>query len=257
MNTLVVMMSGCLVMVLCMAGLEAKCDLPPSLWCSSGDVAKQCGVYDQCRDTLRRDPNAGPVNLTLYMESLCPDCKNFFASQLYDTWVALGTSVLNLTLVPYGNARETKDGDKWKFECQHGEQECIGNLIETCAIAIIKDINIYFPFINCIESKNGMPEKDAETCAAKNKIDLEPIIQCANGPMGNDLEHQMALKTDALNPPHQYVPWVTVNGVHTEAMEKEAEQSLVTLICDTYKGPTPKKCLQLAEQRRSSRCYTN
>lgn len=44
MNTLMATLSGCLVIVLCMAGLEAKCDLPSSLWCSSGEVAKQCGV---------------------------------------------------------------------------------------------------------------------------------------------------------------------------------------------------------------------
>jgi len=50
-------------------------------------------------------------------------------------------------------------------------------------------------------------------CATQYKVELQPIIDCANGDMGNKLEHQMAMMTDALQPPHKYVPWVTVNGV--------------------------------------------
>lgn len=67
-----------------------------------------CKVYEQCKLALRIDPFAGPVNMTLYYESLCPDCKRFFATQLYQTWQVLGTRVLNLTLVPYGNARVSR-----------------------------------------------------------------------------------------------------------------------------------------------------
>ena len=52
--------------------------------------------------------SAEPVNFTLYFESLCPDCQRFFIKQLYHTYMALGEDVMNLTLVPYGNARVSK-----------------------------------------------------------------------------------------------------------------------------------------------------
>jgi interferon gamma-inducible protein 30 len=53
--------------------------------------------------------------------------------------------------------------------------------------------------------------------------------------LGNQLQHIYAVRTENLQPQHQYVPWVTINGVHTEPMEREAERDLVKLICQTYK----------------------
>ena len=52
-------------------------------------------------------------------------------------------------------------------------------------------------------------------CAQSQGIDYAPIKTCANGKMGNALEHEMAEVTDALNPPHRYVPWVTLNDAST------------------------------------------
>jgi len=50
-------------------------------------------------------------------------------------------------------------------------------------------------------------------CAKAHGIDMSAVQKCVGSPAGNALEHQMAVKTDALNPPHQYVPWITLNGV--------------------------------------------
>lgn len=248
-------MKTVLVLLTVVSVVYCGCHLPPSQWCSSEETARACGVFNQCVAAMKPDPFAGPVNLTLYYESLCPDCKRFFATQLYQTWKAVGTKVLNLTLVPYGNARETEDKGTWVFECQHGKEECVGNIIETCSINILKDINVYFDFIYCMEGKTSMPEVAAKECAFGMGIesDLPAIMTCANGAQGNMLEHQMALMTDALNPPHQYVPWVTINGVHTEKMERMAEEDLLSLVCETYKGIPPKVCLQ--DYNKSGRCY--
>ncbi|XP_045182131.2 gamma-interferon-inducible lysosomal thiol reductase-like isoform X2 [Mercenaria mercenaria] len=244
----------CLVMMIAVKAANSECNFPSSLWCSSKEIAKDCNVSEQCRTAMKMDPFAGPVNMTLYYESLCPDCKNFFARQLNQTWYALGTHVLNLTLVPYGNADEklNKETGTWIFNCQHGKEECIGNVIETCAINILDNISVYFPFISCMESKNIYPDKAAKQCADAMGIDVNPIMTCANGQKGNLLEHEMALRTNALKPSHRYVPWVTINGVHTEKMERMAEEDLLSLICETYKGDPPKICLQHLSMERKS-----
>lgn len=68
----------------------------------------------------------------------------------------------------------------------------------------------------------------------KYDLDYNNLMICANGSAGMKYEHEMAVKTKALNPPNQYVPWVTLNGFHSEEIEVKAEKDLVALICETY-----------------------
>lgn len=229
--------------ILLLSGVRSQpCRLPPSVWCSSREVARNCGVEKQCEPYLKPISGAKLVDFTLYLESLCPDCKNFVNNQLWPAFKAVG-SLMNLALVPYGNAMEKQHGDRWLFECQHGKEECYGNLIETCAIHYHPNSTVYFPFIYCIESSASLPRNVAPECASKFGFDYSQIQSCVEGPLGNKLEHEMALKTNALQPPHTFVPWVTLNGVHTEKIQNEAQDDLVKLICETYQGsPKPQAC---------------
>ncbi|CAF4594612.1 unnamed protein product, partial [Rotaria magnacalcarata] len=78
-------------------------------------------------------------------------------------------------------------------------------------------------------------ETVAVQCAEKTSIDYSKVSACVQSRLGNQLQHLNAAQTDSLQPQHQYVPWVTVNGVHTEDMEQQAEKDLIGLICKTYK----------------------
>jgi len=224
-----------------------SCDLPPSLWCSSLRIAEKCKVTEQCKEMvwsassykLKADDR---VHLALYYESLCPDCKVFITNQLWPTYNKI-SSIIDLDLVPYGNAQERQDGDTWVFTCQHGPQECLGNLIETCAIEVCGGVNVSFPFIACMEMSHESINKSATQCAKQHGVDLSTVLDCVVSPVGNRLEHEMGVKTDKLDPPHSSVPWVTLNGEHTDDIEERAESDLLGLVCDTYKGPdVPKAC---------------
>lgn len=61
-------------------------------------------------------------------------------------------------------------------------------------------------------------------CAQLYSPDLswDSVTSCVKGDVGNQLMHQNALKTKALQPPHQYVPWVTINGVRLQYKWQEA-----------------------------------
>ena len=54
------------------------------------------------------------------------------------------------------------------------------------------------------------------------------------GKLGNNLQHDFAVLTEQLNPPHKYVPWIVLNGIHTEEIQNEAQADLIGLICKTY-----------------------
>lgn len=110
-----------------------------------------------------------------------------------------------------------------------------GNLFHTCLIHLNPLTADHLPFIDCMESN----DKDnvhmaASKCAYAYNVSMDLVNKCMTSRLGNDLEHDMAVRTDRLQPPHKYVPWVTLNGVHTEDIERKAETDLIGLICDAY-----------------------
>ncbi|GLD51150.1 gamma-interferon-inducible lysosomal thiol reductase isoform X1 [Lates japonicus] len=219
----------------------SSCSYPPSKWCSSLDSAIQCGVLKEClmSNFTRSHQRGDSVEVGLYYESLCPGCRQFLSLMLFPTWVLLG-DIMTVNLVPFGNAVEKEQGQKYIFECQHGEQECLGNMIETC---LMNMTDRAFPIIFCMEFSSDVL-KSAKTCTEIYKPDLswDDVMTCVKGDMGNKLMHQNALETKALNPPHEYVPWVTINGEHTEDLQNKAMSSLFSLVCSMYKGPKPEAC---------------
>ncbi|NXX75272.1 GILT reductase, partial [Urocolius indicus] len=249
-----------------LAGAVPGCDYPPHLWCSSPEIAVACQAESRCANLSR--PAAAPVELSLFYESLCPACRSFLVQELFTTWLLLPPGILNITLVPYGNAQvgagprrcrgrsprchrlhsalmvpqERNDSGKWQFECQHGPEECLGNMIETCLMHEAKDFNSYFPVIFCLESGSSVTKNLEAVCPLPipclqvyaPQLDGSRIAACVQGDTGAALMHRNAQLTEALDPPHQYVPWVVIDGKHTDELQAQAQASLLGLICRLY-----------------------
>jgi len=223
---------------------SAQCEIAPQYWCTSRDVAAKCNALDACDHWWKQQGDSKAVSISLYMESLCPDCRDFIDTMLYPTWVTFrNTSIMVADMIPYGNAYEVETpSGLWNFTCQHGLEECTGNLIENCIIKYTNyEFDIYFPIVHCMESSSD-PIKAAEQCITNGKQNWAAINNCAKGEEGNALMHKSAEKTDALMPKHTYVPWILVNGVHSAELQKKAQTDLGKLICEMYSGEKPKEC---------------
>ena len=92
-----------------------------------------------------------------------------------------------------------------------------------------------YPFIFCVESNDVDPvEQVVLECSKKLNLTIDLVEKCMHSNDGNLAQHKNALLTEQLKPPHTYVPWVTINNIHTEEIEQAALDDLVKLICETY-----------------------
>jgi interferon gamma-inducible protein 30 len=162
---------------------------------------------------LNKNP---PSVVDVYMESMCPYCRDFAVRGIKKFLATEGHEELaEFNFIPYGNAKEQLVDNKYVFTCQHGEAECEGNLIETCIIHLFNKPEAN-DLIVCLEDNAYDGWDSALTTCIDDQDKIDAIRNCQNSDEGNILQHQMAARTDALNPPHKYVPWVVIDGKHND-----------------------------------------
>ncbi|KAA3463745.1 gamma-interferon-inducible lysosomal thiol reductase-like [Gossypium australe] len=91
------------------------------------------------------------VTLALYYETLCPYCADFITNDLVKVFLSDLYTIVNLKLVPWGNADILGD----EPHCQHGEDECYLNTIHSCVIYYWPDVKKHFDFIRCTEQQSS------------------------------------------------------------------------------------------------------
>jgi len=153
--------------------------------------------------------------------------------------------------VPFGNAVESGSGP-YTFECQHGAPECVGNMVEACVLHLHPDLADWWPFVQCLET--GTPGTDGEKCATTAGFtDWAAISACTTSSLGNDLMHKNALATGNLIPPHQYTPWIVLNG--SPMSESDLSKPLIEVVCGLYTGAKPAACSSLKDS--AMKCMRN
>ncbi|KAK7301642.1 hypothetical protein RJT34_12512 [Clitoria ternatea] len=178
------------------------------------------------------------VTLDVYYESLCPGSSQFIVDYLPVLFDSDLISIVDLKLSPYGNTKlypwiPGEPITNATFYCQHGEYECLLDIVQACAIDIWPEVIKHFSFIHCIEKLVSQgKETEWESCFDKLDLDPEPIKQCYTSDYGEKLELKYAAETAALQPRKLYVPWVVLNG---EPLYEDID-NYISRICSAYKG---------------------
>lgn len=107
----------------------------------------------------------------------------------------------------------------------------------------------WWPYFYCMEKSGTAGDANtASNCASTNGLDFSVIKTCSgDNPAvgstadGNPLMHSTAVATNSLIPPHQWTPWVVVNG--TPLTSAQLDLSLIPIVCNAFKtacsGQTP------------------
>merc|ERR1719186_55266 len=180
------------------------------------------------------------VKITVYYESMCGDSIRFVTKQLYPTFQELG-HYMDVALKPFGKANFTANGDGWDFTCQHGDAECVGNLMQACILNQVTDPEEYVPLISCIMAAD-YPPTAAQQCIPDLGIsttDYDTVKKCATSVEGQNLLHDIGVETHALDPALYFVPWILFHDEYIEADWEDALKDLKGLLCEKYLSGNP------------------
>ncbi|XP_026732252.1 gamma-interferon-inducible lysosomal thiol reductase-like [Trichoplusia ni] len=182
------------------------------------------------------------VEIKVYYETLCPFSMLFFTSQLKPAVARLG-SHLDVHLIPYGHAKTNAVHDTYKFDCQHGQPECFGNLIQACAIDVLNDTTRAVNFNTCL-MRSFYRSTDYQYlvsvfywCGYIEKVNVRKMKKCLNSKRGPILLKEYGDETTALQ--LSYVPYVLING--SEDYQDQASSDLIGTVCRMLR-PQPAAC---------------
>jgi len=194
------------------------------------------------------------ININLYYETRCPDCVQFINETLAVMWENTDLRPhLNITMNPYGNAMslplanvsegykfwhadKTGQGWDWVHICQHGNDECLGNTIQACAISMVEQEK-YMDLITCMAGKPDWGiEKASYECMTAANIDHQRIQACAMSPVGNKLMADLGKQTEAVQG-RLGTPWVLVDGTNLNNVT-----DLMRTVCTHVGDDGPASC---------------
>ncbi|KAI1101084.1 hypothetical protein F4804DRAFT_24161 [Jackrogersella minutella] len=137
------------------------------------------------------------VPFEAHIMSKCPDAKDCLKELVLPAMMRVYDKV-NFTLSYVGTPTEN-DG----VECKHGPGECMGNIIELCALNLYPDPKIYLGFTMCLtKDYNLIPQRElVEDCALEHAIDFEKLNECAtkdNGAFGMDMLRESVARTSSV-----------------------------------------------------------
>ncbi|KAK9497946.1 hypothetical protein O3M35_003841 [Rhynocoris fuscipes] len=159
------------------------------------------------------------VLVTVFYECLCPDSRSFFVNQLLPV-MELIPEYIKIDLIPYGKAStEVLENGVYKFKCQHGPLECLGNKIHACTLINIKDDLTKVKVTTCMINDNYNAQEIGKKCCEEYKINWFKVETCALGTEGELLLKEHGDRTHALSPKISFIPTILLNKERSNQIE--------------------------------------
>eukprot|EP01084_Bolivina_argentea_P168785 292617_1 len=203
--------------------------------------------------------NSHNISLAIYFEACCPYSQNYIVKSLAPAWNKAGfQDIVDILLVPWGNQTYNKSHKtgRYSYQCLHGSNECINQILESCASMYIP----YFKFVSfIIELETQMyRNKCQNSTSCCNSMSMgKHIAEKLNTPwqklqdcvdtlnIADQAEMMSHIMTMQLHPVLTTVPWIVLNGNHNEQIQSSCETSTLECVCDIYQkvyNNTPSVC---------------
>lgn len=210
------------------------------------------------------------VNVDIYFETRCPGCLMFLNQTLEPLYRTKGMSdLLNITLYTYGNTmtlptanisegykffhpETTGTGYDYVNVCQHGSDECLGDLVQVCAQEFSekeKHLDLVFCMAATTIGGYGV-ENSAYQCMIKAGIDKDKVRECVGSAQGNQLMAKAWKDTEKLEG-RQGTPWVMINGEHAADQMLQDVNLLGATVCGKSQH-APDSCSKFKAKASSS-----
>jgi len=119
-----------------------------------------------------------------------------------------------------------------KITCQHGDDECLGNRIETCAVQMTRNTTdddsmstFGAEFILCFAGDYKGKKDAARKCATRAGFDYSIITNCVDSDKGWAFLREEAVKTNDYGV-HPGVPYILVDGTLLQ------DKTLLDAVCE-------------------------
>jgi hypothetical protein len=108
---------------------------------------------------------------------------------------------------------------------------------KNCLIYYRPAFNDHYPFINCTMRNISAAYdriQNARDCNVENPINIDEVIACANGPLGNQLLYAAGRISHSFRDPLSYVPSITADNAYSSQIQNQTEFYLYDFVCNQY-----------------------
>ncbi|XP_037049798.1 GILT-like protein 1 [Bradysia coprophila] len=183
--------------------------------------------------------NAQKLHVAVYYESLCGDSIRFITNQLNPAYDDL-KDYIEILFVPFG--KSWRNGGE-TFICQHGPEECAGNMVQSCTLNALNGPMNGNPdgsmaYVACQMAPGA--EQSGRVCAEKVGIDFGFVSQCVNGGLGQQLQYGAEKATHEIAYPYpRFVPTIVYNRRFDQKLQNRSLSDFVGVVCELIRNQAP------------------